>query len=585
MQKKFLSLGLLILVFGLNAAEPRLGRWSEERARQWQEKTRWLAGCDFLPSTAINQLEMFQAESFDPATIDRELGWAQSLGFNAVRVYLQDQLWQQDSKGFTTRLDEFLTIAQRHGIRAVLVLFDSCWDPFPRLGKQRAPRPHIHNSGWVQSPGARELLDPGSEPSLKAYVLGVVGRFRSDPRVVLWDVWNEPDNMNRPAYVALEPTNKVDLVLPLLKKAFDWAREADPSQPLTSGVWMGTWPDPDKLSPTEQVQLSESDIVSFHNYNDLPSLKEAVTNLRRYHRPLVCTEYMSRGNGSFFDPNLGYLKSQHVGALNWGLVEGKSQTIYPWDSWTKQYNIEPSLWFHDIFRRDGTPYRPEEVAYIREITQADFLFDGTDLAGWREPHGEWRVAESVASDPSKPEAFTIRAGDGVLVNGDMGHTEDLISEQEFGDMDLHVEFCIPKHSNSGVYLQGRYEVQVYDSFGVEKDAYPGIECGGIYPRWINEANVEGHSPLVNASKPPGQWQSFDIEFQAPRFDSSGKKVADARIVRILHNGTVIHRNIDLKGPTRGALSDQEQERGPIRLQGDHGPVAYRNLRVKPLHLN
>ena len=350
-------------------------------------------------------------------------------------------------------------------------------------------------------------------------------------------------------------------------------------------MWIGTWPDPNRLSPTEQIQLSESDVISFHNYNDVSSLKEAVTNLRRYHRPLLCTEYMSRGNGSFFDPNLGYLKSQGVGGMNWGLVSGKSQTIYPWDSWTKRYDSEPALWFHDIFHSDGGPYRAEEVAYIRDVAQSEFLFDGSDLAGWRQPRGDWRVADNVALDPTKPEAFTIKAGEGVLVNSDSGHTVDLVTEGEFGDMDLHVEFCIPKHSNSGVYIEGRYEVQVYDSFGVQKDAYPGIECGGIYPRWINERNVDGHSPTVNASKPPGEWQSFDIQFQAPRFDSTSKKVADATIVRLFHNGQLVQQNIDLTGPTRGALWEQEQPRGPIRLQGDHGPVAYRNLRVKPLHLN
>lgn len=575
---------LLVSAFGLTTAQAR-ERWSSARANAWGEKTGWLAGCNFLPSTAINQLEMFQAESFDLATIDRELGWAQSLGFNSMRVYLQDQLWTQDGPGFLKRLDQFLEVADRHGIGVVFVLFDSCWDPFPKLGPQRAPKPHLHNSGWVQSPGADVLRDPTKQPALKEYVLGVVGRFQSDRRVHAWDVWNEPDNVNRPAYVDQEPPNKADLVLPLLKQAFAWAREANPSQPLTSGVWIGTWPDPDKLSPTEQVQLSESDVISFHNYNDLASLKEAVTHLRRYDRPLLCTEYMSRGNNSFFDPNLGYLKSQGVSAYNWGLVSGKSQTIYPWDSWTRPYDAEPVLWFHDIFRRDGTPYRPAEAAYIRDITQSTFLFNGATFSGWRQPRGEWRAAGSVALAQSRPKAFEIGAGDGVMVNGVQGRTTDLMTEAEFGDVELHVEFCIPEKSNSGVYLQGRYEVQIYDSFGVEKDAYPGIECGGIYPEWINERNVGGHSPRVNASKPPGQWQSFDIVFRAPRFDSTGRKTANARLERVLHNGQLIHEGVEVPGPTRASHWSDEKPVGPILLQGDHGPVAYRNLRAKKIQLN
>lgn len=523
---------------------------------------------------------MFQADTFDLKTIDRELGWAQSLGFNAIRVYLQDQLWQQDAQGFLKRLDEFLGVAHKHGIGVVFVLFDSCWDPFPKLGPQRQPRPHVHNSGWVQSPGAAVLQDPAKQSTLESYVAGVVGRFREDPRVLAWDVWNEPDNMNRPAYVEQEPTNKVDLVLPLLKKAFAWARQADPSQPLTSGVWIGTWPDPDKLSATERVQLSESDVISFHNYNELASLKEAVEHLRRYHRPLLCTEYMSRGNGSFFDPNLSFMKSEGVAAFNWGLVSGKSQTIYPWDSWTKTYNAEPALWFHDIFRPDGAPYRPEETAYIQSVTESDILFNGAGFTGWRQPHGEWQVARGVSLDTAKPEVFRIAPGLGTMVNGATGKTVDLMTEAEFGDADLHVEFCISKHSNSGVYLQGRYEVQIYDSYGVEKDAYPGIECGGIYPRWINDQNVDGHSPQVNASKPPGEWQSFDIAFRAPRFDGSGKKIANAQMLRVLHNGQLIQQHVELTGPTRSAHWNDEQPRGPILLQGDHGPVAYRNLRVK-----
>ena len=340
--------------------QEKSAQWSSDKAQTWYRESGWLVGCNFLPSTAINQLEMFQADTFDLATIDRELGWAQSLGFNSVRVYLHHLLWQQDATGFLRRLDEFLGVAKKHEIRVLFVLFDSCWDPFPKVGKQPAPKPHVHNSGWVQTPGAEVLQDPTQHPALRSYVLDVVGRFGQDPRVVVWDVWNEPDNMNRSSYVQHEPPNKVDLVLPLLKQAFAWAREAQPTQPLTSGVWIGNWGDPNGLSPTEQVQLQQSDVISFHNYSDLGSLKQCVENLRRYNRPLLCTEYMLRGNGSTFDPHLGYLKQQGVSAYNWGLVNGKSQTIYPWDSWTRQYSGEPSLWFHDIFRADGTPYRPRK---------------------------------------------------------------------------------------------------------------------------------------------------------------------------------------------------------------------------------
>lgn len=214
-----------------------------------------------------------------------------------------------------------------------------------------------------------------------------------------------------------------------------------------------------------------------------------------------------------------------------------------------------------------------------------FVWDGTSLDSWRQPVGDWQVAGAVSLDPGDPKRFLIRPGKGVLVNGPNGRTAELVTKTEFGDVEIHVEFCITKNSNSGVYLMGQYEVQIYDSYGVEKDAYPGIECGGIYPRWIHEQNVEGHSPRVNASKPPGEWQTFDIVFRAPRFDASGKKTANARVVRITHNGQLIHENVELNGPTRGSLWEDDKPVGPLRFQGDHGPVAFRNVRIKPIDLN
>lgn len=352
----------------LGAADNPAGRWSETKANQWLDQQGWLVGCNFGPSTAINQLEMFQADSFDLPTIDRELGWAESLGFNSVRVFLHHMLWDQDSAGFLHRLDQFLAAADKHHIGVMLVLFDSVWDPYPKTGKQRAPKPHLHNSGWVQTPGADVLKDPSKQDALRAYVVGVMKRFANDRRVQVWDVWNEPDNMNHSAYGKVEPKNKVELMLPLLKKTFLWAREANPSQPLTSGVWIGTWGDPAKLNPTERVQLDNSDVISFHSYAKLDELKQCVQNLRRYNRPILCTEYMARPNGSTFDPHLGWMKEQRVAAYNWGFVAGKTQTIYPWDSWQKTYTAEPPVWFHDIFRADGTAYIPKEVDYIRSVT-------------------------------------------------------------------------------------------------------------------------------------------------------------------------------------------------------------------------
>lgn len=365
-----LALVLLQSAGSLRAADAP-ARWSAAKANAWYANKPWLVGCNFSPSTAINQLEMWQAESFDPRTMDRELGLAESLGFTSVRVFLHDLLWRQDAKGLLKRMDTFLTLAHKHHIGVMFVLFDSCWDPSPKLGKQRKPKPHIHNSGWVQSPGHEFLAHPERFDELKPYVIGVIKHFRNDPRVDFWDLYNEPDNKSDLAeYAPLEPEGKVEAARILLEKTFRWAREARPSQPLTSGVWLGTWGDPAKLSPMEKLQLEHSDIITFHNYGKPEDVKDCVENLRRYRRPILCTEYMARPAGSTFDPILGYFKQEHVGAYNWGFVAGKTQTIYPWDSWKKSYTDEPPLWFHDIFRTDGTPYRIEEVDFIRSVISA-----------------------------------------------------------------------------------------------------------------------------------------------------------------------------------------------------------------------
>ncbi len=339
-----------------------------ERARDWADQTGWLVGCNYLPATAINQLEMWQADSFDPERIDLELGWAESLGFNSVRVFLHDIPFRTDREGFLDRIDRFLGIADRHGIGVMLVLFDSVWDPFPRAGAQRHPRPGVHNSGWVQSPGREILGDESRHASSAPYVTEVVARFKDDRRVQAWDIINEPDNRNDAAYGPVELRNKAVAALSLAKKAFRWARESTPSQPLTAAVWLSTRADPDKLSATEQFCLAESDVVSFHHYGRLETFTQCIRNLRRYNRPLLCTEYMARPQGSTFDPLLGLMKAERVAAYNWGFVDGKSQTIYPWDSWKKPYDEEPAVWFHDIFRHDGTPYRPTEIDFIRGIT-------------------------------------------------------------------------------------------------------------------------------------------------------------------------------------------------------------------------
>jgi Glycosyl hydrolase family 10 len=366
-------LAILTVLASLAAAQTwaradELNPWPVKKAIAWSGAHPWLVGCNYAPSTAINQLEMWQADSFDVTTIERELGWAESLGFNSLRVFLHDLPWEQDAAGFLTRIEQFLAVADRHKIGVVFVLFDGVWNPFPHSGKQPAPRPGLHNSGWVQSPGAKILADLRKHEGLKDYVQGVIGFFKADRRIHAWDLFNEPDNPNRSSYRQLELSNKADMALMLLEKAFTWAREVDPTQPLTAGVWAGNLAAPEKLSPINRLMLTQSDVISFHNYRPVAELKKDVASLKRYNRPLLCTEYMARPIGSTFDPVLTYLKDENIGAYNWGFVSGKTQTIFPWDSWQKPYASEPPLWFHDIFRADGTPYAATEVGFIRKLT-------------------------------------------------------------------------------------------------------------------------------------------------------------------------------------------------------------------------
>ncbi len=343
--------------------------WTTERANAWYAKQPWLVGSNFIPSTAINQLEMWQAGTFDLPTIDRELGWAEGLGMNTMRVFLHNLLWQQDSAGFLKRMDEFLALADKHHIRIMFVLLDSVWDPNPHLGKQREPRPHVHNSGWVQAPGDKILHDASMwDKQLKPYVIGVIAHFRDDRRILIWDLMNEPDN-DSAQYKAQESGNRADAALRLLKLEWGWARSAKPSQPLTSGVWKGDWSDR-KLSEMARFQLENSDVITFHCYDPPDVMKKRIVSLRRFQRPIICTEYMARPLGSTFAAILPLLKEERVGAYNWGFVNGKTQTIYPWDSWEKPYNQEPPLWFHDIFHKDGTPYDSKETGLIRRLTQS-----------------------------------------------------------------------------------------------------------------------------------------------------------------------------------------------------------------------
>ncbi|MEN8155609.1 MAG: cellulase family glycosylhydrolase [Bacteroidota bacterium] len=324
--------------------------WSVEQAKAWGEQNPWLRGANFNPSTAINQLEMWQAESFDPETIDRELGWAEEAGFNSMRVYLHHLAWQIDREGFKSRMDQYLDIANRHGIKTIFVFLDDCWNAEYKAGKQPDPKPGIHNSGWVRDPGDLIFRDPGLKDTLEVYVKDILNAFTEDERIVMWDLYNEPGNNGL--------GNKS---MPLLQDIFTWAREVNPSQPLSVGVWHH------ELTDLNRYQLENSDIITYHNYADEVQHGNAIDTLKAYNRPMVCTEYMARKNSSRFENIMPLLKQEGVGAINWGLVSGKSNTIYAWDTPIPD-GSEPEVWFHDIFRADGSVFDQAEIDLIRKLT-------------------------------------------------------------------------------------------------------------------------------------------------------------------------------------------------------------------------
>ncbi|TDK91542.1 1,4-beta-xylanase [Mycobacterium paragordonae] len=347
-------------------ASAEAGRWPADRAHNWYQAQGWLVGVNYVTSTAINQLEMFQGGTYDPRRIDNELGAARFHGFNTVRVFLHDQLWAADRQGFQTRLAQFVGIAARHGIKPLFVLFDSCWDPFPRLGRQRAPKPGVHNSGWVQGPGAEHIDDARYVGVMQEYVTGVLSQFRNDDRVLGWDLWNEPDNPAR-EYRKVERKDKLDRVGALLPQVFRWARAVDPVQPLTSGVWQGNWGDPGARSAIAGIQLDNADVITFHSYAPPAEFEGRIGELAPLGRPIICTEYLARSLGSTVEGILPIARRHNVGALNWGLVAGKTQTYFPWSSWDHPATAVPKQWFADLLQPDGRPFADGELQTIRKL--------------------------------------------------------------------------------------------------------------------------------------------------------------------------------------------------------------------------
>lgn len=342
--------------------------WTQEKANAWYAtQPSWLSGCNFQPSTAINQIEMWQTESIDAATIDKELGWASELGFNTMRIYLSSVVWKNDPEGFKKNLDQYFSISAKHGIRSIVIFFDDCWNEESAIGKQPAPKPGIHNSGWVQDPSVSLRKDTVKlYPVLEKYVKDILTTFKNDKRILLWDLYNEPGN------------SKHDCTsLPLLRNVFKWARQVNPSQPISAGIWYFG------CNELNAFQIANSDVITYHNYLNVNDHQMWINFLKIQNRPMICTEYMARKNDSRFENIMPLLKNNNIGAINWGFVSGKTNTIFAWSD-PLPNEKEPKLWFHDIYRQDKTPFDPSEITTIKRLNgkkDAINIIQNTDFKG------------------------------------------------------------------------------------------------------------------------------------------------------------------------------------------------------------
>ncbi|WP_085878363.1 cellulase family glycosylhydrolase [Roseisalinus antarcticus] len=358
-----------------------MDRWTEAEARNWWQARPWICGLNFLPSTAVNFIEMWHGDTFDAATIDRELGWAADAGFNAVRVNLPFLGWVHDRDGLIGRIDRMMDLAAGHGIDTVLCLFDDCGfgGEEPVWGPQPDPVPGIHNSRAVASPGRAAVMDHTLRPQLEAYVCDIVARFRDDRRILFWDLYNEPGNrmdFDKTAYSQFDADLEA-AALSLMESCFAWARDEAPLQPLTVAAWTTPLPDEDAhpyQTEIDRSALRQSDIVTFHAYWNRDRVAHFIDYLSALDRPVICTEWMARAVDSRIPDQMILFHERGVGCFQWGLVKGRTQTWLPWpDELVRAHGGTPdrSKWFHDLLHEDGSPYDPAEIATIATLTGKD----------------------------------------------------------------------------------------------------------------------------------------------------------------------------------------------------------------------
>lgn len=549
-------------------------RWSVERINEWYGSLDWPVGANYVPAYAINQLEMWQKKDFDPVRIDLELGWAEELGFNTMRVFLHHLLWEEDAEGFLDRIDTYLELADKHGIKTMIVLLDDVWHPLPELGPQPAPIPHVHNSGWVQSPGKVLLTDLSRHDELAPYIKGVMSHFKNDPRVLTWDLYNEPGNGNGNSYGKIEPKDKGRYSLALLKKVYQWAREVNPSQPLSIDVWTSIHKEFDQMSKIDQFAYSHSDLINFHAYANARDTERMVQRLAKSQRPLFCTEYMARTVNSTFEEILPIFKKHKVAAYNWGFVNGKSQTIYPWDSWNKQYTDEPKLWFHDVLRKNGKPYKNEEVEFIKNILNVkptkksrkygmdiqkaraplyrDPVFDGAADPSviWDKYRQQWTVfytQRRASQKDLKGVEFCYGTAIGMAVSNDKGVNWNYLGQANIPGPDEGLNsFWAPqvvKDKERGLYhMFVTYIKGVYTDWGGERQLYRYTSYDLINWKFEEKLPTEGCIDASVYQLDDGSWKMWykDEKKGALTYTAISKDLTNWELTNIKEGGDIPH---------------------------------------------
>lgn len=574
--------GILLLaayVFPLAAQDTGTelsSRWSKEKANQWYADQDWPCGFNYVPANAISYTEMWMPYCFDRDFIDQELALAEAIGFNCLRVVLPFIVWEQDPDSFKGTIREFLEICDSHGIRVLFTLFDDCaFGSDPRLknpwyGQQPEVLEGWYANGWTPSPGHDLVRDSSSWPRLESYVKDLISTFGNDIRVWIWDLYNEPTN-----------GGLGNQSMPLVEKVFQWARTANPSQPLTIAQWNGN-------VELNRLIHGNSDITSFHSYSRPAELRRTITELKSYERPIINTEWLNRSIGSEVSSCLPVFLDEDVGCMLWGLVNGKTQTHLHW-GWRPGMG-EPDIWQHDLFLNDHRPYNKRELNLIKSsiLKKTGRLPDPPVVTPGQ--NGTWPSDAIVLFDQDTlinfvsvvtgeaPE-WTV-AGDVFTVKPETGSIE---SRQKFGDCQLHIEWRTSEQdvldgktgqqcSNSGIYLMGKYEIQVLNSF--ENETYPDGQAGAFY----------GNSPpLVNASLKPGEWQVYDIIFMAPQFNDK-EVLIEPGYFTLFHNGLLVLNHVKITNPTPShneAYSISESEL-PLMLQDHKSEVSYRNIWIRKL---